>query len=234
MHTDTLDHRQRAIFVGLRRMTDDRNMIVDGFRHWSNNHANESLDVELIVSSLVSYLGLDSGQKKSLMISLHAASNKMTEDLPEVPKVLLERAVNGKATPASNDNIDVSSQEEVRKALPPHCVVTNIYIQSVAQLLDKRHGSAYDEFKSILRNETLENIAKETAGLIVDWAENGLSNLNIPESITEKDCKNLSHEIYLILSEVVGPNDADTIVNSAISLALKPDEASRFDPRQLL
>ena len=62
MAIESLVHKQQIVFVGLRRMTDDRNLIIDGFRHWSQNLSGNAWDVPAIVAELVDYLGLGSAE----------------------------------------------------------------------------------------------------------------------------------------------------------------------------
>ena len=229
METDAQKRSQRILFVGLRRMSNDRNLIIDGFRYWSTELANQPFDIETIVSSLVDYLGLDGNQKKKLMVSLHAASGRMTEDLPPVPAGLLDRI----ATPQQSAEFEQESHTDVRKSQQPHCVVTAGYLQALVRLLIKQDMSAFDDLKAILREEDIPGISDSMQSGIRDWASEGLMDLTLPDDVSEADCKHLAHEFYLFLTELIGPIDADDLVTAAIGIAKTLDEAARFQPRLL-
>lgn len=235
MSIETLEHKQKIVYVGLRRMTDDRNLIIDGFKYWMENHSSKTFDVEALVNNMVDYLGLGSGEKKALMIALHAASSKMPEDLPNVPQGLLDRATNKEHKKASNpESFDVEASDTIEKSLPPHCVVTAGYLQNLARALYKQHNDEFSDLKEILLEEEIEDISYPVKEAVKNWAEDGMSSIRLPESTTEAECKALSHGIYLFFTELVGPMDSDKLVNSALQQTLNLDEITRFHPRLLL
>ena len=235
MTNNSLDHKQRMIFVGLRRMTDDRNLIVDGFRHWMTSQSSDIFDIDSVVSDLVNYLGLGSAEKKSLILALHVAANKMVDDLPEVPASLLDRvSANDPRLDEANADIRVDSKKSVQQTLPPHCVVTAMYLQSFVQVLSKHDDEAFRELRGILKTECVEGVSKEIQQLIKKWAVDGLVSLALPNTVTESDCKSLAHHVYLLFTEIIGPMDSDNLVNLAIDRAKGIDEASRFSPTLLI
>ena len=235
MDTETYKRNQKIVYVGLRRMSNDRNLIIDGFSYWTQKLSSDDFDVNNIVSELVSYMDLDSANKKSLMVAMHAASNRMTEDLPAVPQALIDRTgTKAGSANMSEDNVDSGTFDEVQAAKPPHCVVTTVYMQSLVRLLTKQDFSAFEDCKNILLQEGLQEISEAFQQNIIEWAVEGLMALEIPESTSEADCKSAAHELYLLLTELIGPMDADNLVDAAIAATMKLDEAARFSPKLLV
>ena len=234
MDNETYKRNQKIVYVGLRRMSNDRNIIIDGFGYWTQNLSSDDFDIEDVVAKLVSHIGLDGANKKSLMVAMHAASNRMTEDLPDVPQALINRSG------AKSQSGDAGSQEEsgtfdeVRKAKPPHCVVTAVYMQTLVRLLAKEDFSAFEDCKNELVQEGIDGASEEFQQNIIEWAMDGLMALEIPESIDEAGCKHAAHELYLLIAELIGPINADKLVDLAIATAVKLDEATRFPPRLLV
>jgi len=157
----------------------------------------------------------------------------MVSDLPTVPQGLLDRV-----SPKSNEQQEEFHVEQnsnmVEKSLPPHCIVTQAFIQNAVHLLYKQENESFLELIDILLEEDIEDVSFSIKDSMKNWAENNLSSLALPESITEEECKALFHGIYLFFSELIGPMDADNIVNNALQQTLSVDEVSRFHPRQLL
>jgi hypothetical protein len=67
-----------------------------------------------------------------------------------------------------------------------------------------------------------------------DWAKSGLSAIDLSEELSVSMCQSLAHDLYVLMTEVVGPVDTDVIVNRAIDDLLKAELAQSFNPRDLL
>jgi len=87
------------------------------------------------------------------------------------------------------------------------------------------------EMDEILRDEGLPDTTVELSKLI---AEYGFSEQILPGSVSEIECRNLAHNLYLLIIDVIGPVDADSIVTQVIGELIKSDVATRFDPTSLL
>ncbi|MFT6390333.1 MAG: hypothetical protein ACJAUP_003735, partial [Cellvibrionaceae bacterium] len=110
MSNPNLAYDQRLVCVGLRKMTKDTALIRGGFLYWNNTLAKQEFDVEKVVTILVDYLGVGVSEKKILMLTLHAASNKLFDELPPVPAVLLSMLKEG----VDSSIIDKSDLENAR------------------------------------------------------------------------------------------------------------------------
>lgn len=227
MSNDNLSFNQRVIFAGLSRVTDDRMVIQSAYSYWMKNFSNEPFDAIEVVAQLVSYLGLNDNEKKTLMIALHAASNKLHDDLMPVPQIM-EESAGQTETPARKVN---EKQVETSSA---HLIVTNQYLQQIVQHINKQNTQAFRELTDILIAEGVPGLSANLSSAIVGWAKNGMEQLALPADISQDSCKELAHQIYLLVSEVIGPIDADDIVNKVVATTEKLDAASRFNPRELL
>lgn len=233
MSSDMLDHNQRVIFAALKKMTNDRSLIVDGFTYWFSTLSDKPLDVNDCTEKFVDYLGLDGAQKKSLMVGLHVAANETVGSLPAVPEALLIRARS--ALPDQTHKVlNVPSTDAIKKTEPPHCEVTAAYLKTMTQLLFKRDMDAFSDLKGILSKEPLEDVSALLEDAVRQWADNGLANLNIPSEVTEEDCKSIAHNLYLYVSELVGPVEADELVDTTVQIVKKMEYSSRFPPNLLL
>ena len=231
MSGDSLSFNKRVLYAGLSRMTDDRMVIQKAYSHWLQNHASQPFDVVEVVSQLVSYLGLDVNEKKALMIALHAASSKLHDDLSPVPQFIDEASdsvmVNGAA-----ENAEKTKQEVMSSA---HALVTAEYLQQFVKYIEKQSPKSVKELKGMLSSEDeVSTMPKELHSVVIDWANNGLGNIDLPIGISPGLCKELAHQYYLFACEVIGPVMADDIVNKVIVDAERLDAASQFNPRELL
>ncbi len=233
MSSDMLEHNQRIVFSALKKMTNDRGLIVDGFTYWFATLSDKPIDVNDCTGKFVEYLGLDGAQKKSLMVGLHVAANETVGSLPAVPEALLIRA-RSSVPDGANQVLKASSSNEVKKTDPPHCEVTTAYLKTMTQLLFKHDIESFSDLKGILSKEPLEDVSAPLEEAVRQWADNGLANLRIPIDSTEEDCKSIAHNLYLYISELVGPVEADELVDATIQIVKKMDFSSRFSPSLLL
>ena len=86
---DSFNDHDRVVFSALQRMTEDRNTISMAFHFWRQNLSSKTFNIEILVSELVKFLALGSDEKKRLMIGLHLASGKSTNELEELPGYLI-------------------------------------------------------------------------------------------------------------------------------------------------
>jgi len=214
---------QRIVYAGLSRMTQNRSVIQNAFQYWQANLSNQAFDVVAVTSAFEEYLGLDAKEKKVLMISLHAASNKSESELAPVPGFITQ----------TGDNVPLNEKEpepEV-KSLPPHVHVTSQFVQLLAATTKKVDAAGYREIDEILQDEGLLEL-DNAANKLVKRA--GFGSDMLPESASADDCRELAHQLYLLIIDVIGPVQADVAVNQVIDQLLGSDMASRFDPRTLI
>jgi len=219
---------QRIVYAGLRRMTDDRSVIKSAYNYWLSQLSNNEFDVLSVVTNLVEFLGLSSQEKKALMIALHAASNKLIDELPPVPGVMSE-GVND-----SGLSDEPSTQAGTTEKTSPHQQITQRYIQLFSQYIRRASPSDYTDVRQAIASEGLDGVDRSVSKVISGWASDGMANLKLPYNITEGMCKTLALEFYMFASEFIGPNQCDEIVIKAINDCLDMDAAARFNPRDLV
>ena len=217
------DVNARILYTALQRMTDDRAVIKDAFQHWVAELSNSPFDVIETVGGLEKYLGLDTQERKVLMIGMHAAANRAEHELREVPDYVVGNSV----APAP------TAKEAAPKlrARQPVVELAEGYFARVLNETKKVAMSSYRELASILEDEGLDGISGEL-DKAVKKASSG--QLELPASTSEDGCQNLCHAFYNLLAEVVGPIDADVVSNRAITALLDMEAAARYDPRDLL
>jgi len=223
----------RVVYAGLRRMTDNRTVIKNAFSHWETQLSNQEFDVVTVVTSLVEYLDLTSHEKKTLMISLHAASNRLIDELPPVPGIVTGGSDIAGDPPSGND-LDDRTKKIPTEVQAPHLLVIQRYMQLFAQHMRKTSSGDFTEFRQEVASNGLSGIEDPLNTLISNWAADGMATLKLLNSVTEDDCKALAHHMYMLASEFIGPNKADNIVLKAIDGCLDLDAATRFDPRDLV
>jgi hypothetical protein len=236
MSNPNLAYDQRLVCVGLRKMTKDTALIRGGFLYWNNTLAKQEFDVEKVVTILVDYLGVGVSEKKILMLTLHAASNKLFDELPPVPAVLLSMLKEG----VDSSIIDKSDLENAREneavvaAKSPHWIVTEQYLLHLTVYLGKHDREDLRELRNILMSEHIVELRGKTQKAIQQWAADGFAKVGLPEDIAEAECYQITHGVYMLMTEVIGPMESDKIVDRVIEDTLRLDAAARFSPRKLL
>jgi len=219
--------QQRVVYAGLCRMSEDRDLIRSGFHHWSDTQSNKTFDVFDIVAGLVDYLGLGVAEKKALMIGLHAASNKLLDELAPVPPYIMNTGeVRGRSS--------VREDTQTAVLIAPHIDVTQRYMQLCSQHAQRHDQASFREITNIVRAEGIGDMRSGLRRSIQSWADNGLSDIKVPDDTSVDECKEIAHDFYILLSEIIGPVAADNIVNKVISDVLATEAAQRFSPRELL
>ena len=220
---------QRVVYAGLRRMTDDRSVIKSAFAYWHSELSSQEFDVLTVVNSLVDYLDLSGNEKKTLMIALHSASNKLVDELSPVPGVI---------TGSDNSDIDASdsqtTQTRTAEVTTPHQLITQRYLQLFGQHLRKAGAEDFTDFRRAVADSEVNGLDNKLASLIAAWARDGMANLKLPSDISESVCKTLAHEFYMLATDFVGPNQCDNIIVKAVNECLDMDAATRFNPRDLV
>ncbi len=219
---------QRIVYAGLRRMTENRSVIKSAYTHWLKELSNQEFDVLNVVNSLVDYLDLSGNEKKTLMIALHSASNKLLDELSPVPGVITGDGTDEDvpvAQPAQNRTAEITT---------PHQLITQRYIQLFCQHFRKADSSEYTDFRRAVGDKEIDNLDTALSNSIAGWANDGMANLKLPSDITESACKTLAHEFYMLATNFIGPNQCDDIVVKAVNECLDMDAAIRFNPRDLV
>ena len=221
---------QRIVYAGLRRMTENRSVIKSAYGHWLKELSNQEFDVLNVVNSLVDFLDLSGNEKKTLMIALHSASNKLVDELSPVPGV-----ITGDGTDEDeNQPVTQSAQNKTAEITTPHQLITQRYIQLFAQHFRKVDSTEYTDFRRAVGDKELKGLDVPLTNLIAGWANDGMANLKLPNDIDESVCKALAHEFYMLATNFIGPNQCDDIVVKAVNECLDMDAANRFNPRDLV
>lgn len=214
----------KIVYAALTRLTEDRGVIKQAFDHWNSQHGDAELDVVGLTESIVTFLGLDTGEKKVLMVSLHSASSRGAGSLADVPSYLIG---------ASNDAINgdaIAAAASPSGNKPPVVILADAYCNYVDGALRRLSNADREEWIEVIRDEGVAGV-KPNVQLALQSIDDGLS---LPSDSSEEDCKTVCHELTLFLSDVIGPVKADEISYKAIASLLDTNEASRFDPRELL
>ncbi len=212
---------QKILYAGLKRMTDDRAVIKNAYHFWQVNLSENQFDIVEVTGRLVAFLGLNSTEKKTLMIAMHAASSKSEMELDDVPGFLT-----GETGAPENDAPKV---EKVSST--PHYQITVGYIKGLIDGIRSFSPASFTEIDEILRDEGLSDVKGKINQQIL---QNGFSNNILSSSISEDECRDLAHQLYLLVIDVIGPVDADVIVNRVIGALMQSEMSSRFDPRSFL
>lgn len=227
MTNPNYDYDQRVIYAALKRMTTEHGLIQAAFQFWQKDFANAPLDVIDYCNKLVAYLGLNDGQKKSLMVAMHAASSRLPEDLPQVPDGLM-------SAPAAVLGSQESKKEQKPKAIQkPHLVVCAAFLQQLVQQLRKYHRDDAAELATILQNEGVDDNDPVVHSAIGQWLNTGLGSLVLNDNVTQAHCESIAHHIYLLVCELIGPVESDNLVHRVISEVSKLDAAREYDPINL-
>jgi len=217
---------QKIVYTGLSRMTQDRAVIQNAFQFWQANHSNKAFDVVEVTTAIEKYLGLGGGEKKVLMIALHAASTKTDSELSDVPGYILQ----GGAAPAP------VAQGEAAPAVTaptksPHYTITAEFINLLGANIKRSNPQEFRELFAILSDEGLPELSAESNKRV---KKSGFSPEMLAVTADVEDCKEIAHQMYLLIIDVVGPVDADVLVNRVIDKLLQNELAGRFDPRSLI
>lgn len=224
--SDVQQLNQRIIYSALRRMSEKRSEIQAGFNRWQEKFGSKSIDIFEIVTDLVDHLGLNINEKKALMIGLHSASGKLFDELQPVPTMFLQ-GTNIEDEVEEVDTVQVNSK-------PANIETTERFFQLTCQYLQRNNKSAFNELAEIIEDETLPSALKKTKVDLKDWAKSGLNKIDFSDDLSVSMCQSLAHDLYVLMTEVVGPVDTDVIVNRVIDDLLKAELAQKFNPRDLL
>ena len=242
MSEQNIAYYQRVVCVGLRRATKDTASIRSGFIYWQETLSTSEFSVSDVANALVDYLGFSVDEKKALMLTLHAACNKVHDQLPPVPQVLLDmikaNSTLSKVVSNNPDNTSTGlsnqSSEKIVVVRPAHLLTTEHFLISLLSFLGKYDAEELSECKRILRNEGLEDVDPTLNRIFQGWASTAMTQLELPTDVDESTCKNIAHSMYLLIAEIIGPVIADRLVNKAIDETLTIGAALRFSPRHLL
>lgn len=226
---DQIELNQRVVYFALRRMTNSRSDVSAGFARWREKFETQPLDVIEVVTDLVAHLGLDIGEKKALMLGMHSASSKLFDELDPVPTMLL----NG-AAPVNASEPEANTKPEIVSNKAAEIQTLERFLQLSSQYLKRSDAQAHRELMDIIADEGIPSARKGSAKDIKAWGASGLVDMALNESLSEDACQNMAHDYYVLLSEVVGPVSADTIINKTIDELLLSELAQKFNPRDLL
>ena len=211
---------QKIVYAGLSRMTEDRAVIKNAFDYWQENLSNNAFDIVEVTSHLVSFLGLNAGEKKVLMVAMHSASNKSEIELDDVPGYL-----------SGTGSAEVKTANKPVISATPHYQITHGFIKGLIHGVRGDGVGSYREVDEILRDEGLNNVSLELNKRI---KEHGFNDEILPNIVSEEECRDLVHKLYMLVIEVIGPVKADTIVTNVIGSLKGSEMASRFDPSSLM
>lgn len=227
--SDNLAYDQRVVYAGLSRMTNDRNLIRSAFKHWESELSSDSLDVIEVVGKMVDFLGLEVTEKKALMIGMHAASNKLLDELEAVPPYIS----GGGELPAETSVPAKTAASEAAK-VPAHVEVVQRYLQLCCQHVQRHSDTDFRDLMRAIQSEGLPGVSSKLSSAVKAWAAAGLQELSLPIGTQVDEAKDLAHEFYILLTEFIGPVEADVIVNKVVTATMSMDAAQRFSPRELL
>jgi len=215
------DENNKIVYAALSRMSADREVIKQAYQSWQAAFAGKALDVFEVVDHIESFLGLDTAEKKVLMMSLHSAASGGGANLKDVPGFITGEAGaagGGDAEPA------VSVKE-------PVVALSEIYFNKMTSGVARKSSKHKAELLEILDEEGLPGVAGSISNAIKRLDD---TDINLPKGLSEDDCKALCHEVYMLVCDVVGPQDADDLSYKAVNAMLEANESSRYDPKNLI
>ena len=234
MSRKDLQYNQRVVCAALRKMTQDTQLIRSGFVYWNQSLASLEFNVEDVTAELSKYLGIGVGEKKTLMLTMHAARNKVFDELPPVPDMLLKMVSGDDAVAPDLSGAIQSSDGDSVSAIPAHCVVTVNFLSTLASYTRRHDKDSIAELKKDIMGDVIEGLRDKVGRAAKQWASGGFEKIVLPDDIKESECYDLTHGIYMIMVDVIGPMEADKVVDIAMAEANKLDESSRFNPSKLL
>ena len=216
------DENNKIVYTALSRMTADRDVIKQAYQSWQSTFAGQPLDIFAVVDHIESFLGLETGEKKVLMMSMHSYAGAGGANLKEVPGF-----ITGGSTASASDSVE-AAPVSVKE---PVIALAQVYFNEMTNGVARRGAKYKAELLEIIEEEGLPGID----GALKD-ALNSLDDgqINMPSGVSEDDCKTICHEIYTLACEVVGPQDADDLSYKAVNAMMQENEASRYDPKNLI
>ncbi len=220
------DLNKKIVFTALSRLSNDRTVIKDAFLHWHNKLGDKPLDVFESVETIQNFLGLATAEKKILMVSMHSSTSKSESDLLSIPAFVF-----GDASPdaAPGSNVDDAPADVPASTKAPYIALAEFYFSELANGVQRAGGGKLKELQDILHEEGLPALS-----LVNDALKKVDDKVSLPKGLSEQDCQSFCHEMYLLVSEVIGPMAADDVSYKAIANLLNTNEASRYDPRKLI
>ena len=219
---------ERVVYAGLRRMTNDRRVVADGFQYWQDKLASQPFDIPGVVAQIESYLHLDTSEKKRFMIAMHAASSKLMDDLEPLPGYLSSAPARVKA--ADGDDED---QPKIVKSTPPLVSACTEYCIDFAKRFARLAPGDADEFAQACREDfSVSNNSVQMA--IAESAGSRFTTLALPHDLSESDGQELVSALYSLAVEFANPMDVDKLQYKTVEALLEMDFARRFDPRKLI
>ena len=152
--------------------------------------------------------------------------NKLFDELQPVPTMFLQ----GSSRDTVADDVDIDQAA----SKPAIIETTERFFQLMCQYLKRNSKSAFDELLEIIEDESLPSASKEINSSLSDWVNSGLQKIDLSSKLDLPVCQALSHDLYVLITEVAGPVEADLIINRVIDDLLKSDLAQQFNPRDLL
>ena len=230
------DINEKIVYTALTRTTEDRESIRQAYQSWHAKFGDSELDVFAFVEHIEKYLGLDTGEKKVLMMSMHAASSKNGLGLKEVPEYVTG-SLSGQSSETDYDAVNAVSPSTSPSTTSsaaektPYIVLSEFYFANMVAGVKKVGGKYLAEFNQLLGDEGLPNVVDVIEAAVKRSSDD---ELNLPSDLEESECKAFCLEVYMLACDVIGPVRADDISYRAIAAMLETNEASRYDPRELI
>lgn len=220
---------QRIVYSGLRRMTTDRNTIQSAYNHWQTTLGGKPFNVVEVVDAINAFLGLDTGERKRLMIALHAASGKLAEELEEVPGYMQADSLG-----SSNQGAETAPEaNQIVRQGSPHAQATKMFCNTFVKHVERANAADFRDFtQACTEIEYSDN--KKVQSAMLDFAKSSFAKLALPSNVTEQECADVASALHLLSTEFVGPMVADQLQSKTIDGLLTMDFATQFDPRKLV
>ena len=220
---------ERIVYAGLRRMSSDRATIQSAYSHWQSTLANKPFDIAEVVNLINNFLGLDTGERKRFMVAMHAATNKLVEELEPVPGFMQG---GGQLEPTGQTGSTSNNTDQVVHQGSPHSQALKTFCTTFVKHVERANAADFREFTEACQEidyadnnkvqKSMETFAKSS------WAE-----LVLPEDISLSECQDVVSALYTLSTEFVGPMAADQLQTKTIEGMLTMDFATQFDPRKL-
>ncbi len=225
------ERNQRAVFAALTRMTKDRTLLVQSWRFFEREFANDPvIQVNDFVKGLDGDVGLDAGQKRNLTVALFAALSRSVSDLPDIPAALV-----GKPEPQETHSVKPAAEpaDQVDSKLPPEKLVFHSLVHRLYEKVAKRDPDAATEMVEIA-TEDGGDLPASVFSQLTEWAEGGFKLADGPVEIDLDGMRSACHHLYIAACEALGPVATDRVMAAAVADTNGLPSAELFSPDRLL
>ncbi len=205
---------EKVLYTVLRKISNDRQFIIDAFRNWSKDQKDLSFEADDLVEYFESKIGFDANEKRNFRIAFYAINSREESALSDVPELLKNAEMSTQKL-----NGDVSAAVPKASNLKPEEKTFQAFL-GVLLDLSKRHDAdadvdMIDHFQDRKSLKAMK-LGKKAESQLNRWIDAGMNQPFQTESLAVNEMKALFHQVYISLCESLGPVKADQVLNQSI------------------